>query len=361
MSDSTEHNLELYSYDLPESAIAQEPSAQRDASRLLVLDRKATENRLATMHELPDFLPENCLIVANNSRVVPARMFGTRPTGGKVEFLLLTPLPLLRPEAGSDGLFRAEASGLLRSSKKPKQGEIITISDDLHLEVLERGDFGRSTVRMIWKGDIVSILEQNGHMPLPPYIRRPDSKEDRQRYQTIYSREDKAGSVAAPTAGLHFTPELRERLRQQGHQWEEVTLYVGYGTFSPVRAEDIRDHKMHSEFLEIPERTAQAVRQAKAEGRPVVAIGSTSVRALEGGFAKTGEIAAFTGETDIFIRPGYEFKVVDHMFTNFHLPLSSLIIMVSAFAGRRRILSSYQQALDHGFRFFSYGDAMLIL
>ncbi len=361
MPESTDHQLDLYSYELPESSIAQEPSGRRDGSHLLVLDRKRQDNVVSTMQDFPDFLPENALVIANNSRVVPARLFGTRPTGGRVEFLLLTPLPLLEAQTDGQGRSSAIASGLLRSSKGPKQGEIVRIADDLHLEVMERGEFGRSTVRMVWRGDIATLLEKNGHMPLPPYIRRPDSSADRQRYQTVYSREDKAGSVAAPTAGLHFTPELRSRLLARGHQWEEVTLYVGYGTFSPVRAQDIRDHEMHSEFVEIPERTAQAIRRAKQEGRPVIAVGSTSVRALEGGFAQTGEIAPFTGETSIFIRPGFEFKVVDHMLTNFHLPLSSLIIMVSAFAGRQRILAAYQQALDNGFRFFSYGDAMLIL
>jgi S-adenosylmethionine:tRNA ribosyltransferase-isomerase len=361
MPESTDNQLNLYDYDLPESAIAQEPSDKRDASRLLVLDREKKDNVSTTMQDFPNFLPENALIVANNSRVVPARMFGKRPTGGKVEFLLLTPLPLLEVRQDERGNNTAEASGLLRSSKSPKPGERIAIGTDLHLEIIAKGEFGRSRVRMVWRGDLTPLLEEHGHMPLPPYIRRPDREADRSRYQTIYSREDKAGSVAAPTAGLHFTPELRQRLLEAGHQWEEVTLYVGYGTFSPVRAEDIRNHAMHSEFVEIPERTARAVAKAKQEGRPVVAVGSTSVRALEGAFAATGKIAPFAGETDIFIRPGYEFRVVDHMLTNFHLPLSSLIIMVSAFAGRRRILAAYQQALENGFRFFSYGDAMLII
>ena len=197
-------------------------------------------------------------------------------------------------------------------------------------------------------------------MPLPPYIHRPDSEEDKERYQTIYSNDSKKGSAAAPTAGLHFTPELHNRLKEKGFGWAEVTLYVGYGTFSPVREQDIREHEMHSEYIEISEETAEAVRKAKEEGRPIVAIGTTSVRTLEGAFQACAEIRPWAGWTDIYLRPGSTFHVVDHIVTNFHLPESSLLIMISAFAGRLQVLDTYNKALDHDFRFFSYGDAMFI-
>jgi S-adenosylmethionine:tRNA ribosyltransferase-isomerase len=212
-----------------------------------------------------------------------------------------------------------------------------------------------------WSGELAEIFLEHGHQPLPPYIKRPDAAVDFERYQTVYAEESKLGSVAAPTAGLHFTPELRDRILDAGHLWRELTLYVGYGTFSPVRERDIRKHRMHAEYVEIPSDTAEAVAEHKERGLPVVAVGTTSVRALEGAFALTGKIAAFTGWTDLFIRPGFEFKVTDHMLTNFHLPESSLLIMVSSFAGRQAILKAYAVALEEGFRFFSYGDAMFIL
>jgi len=198
-------------------------------------------------------------------------------------------------------------------------------------------------------------------MPLPPYLERPDDAADRERYQTVYADAGKAGSVAAPTAGLHFTPEVRAGLAERGIKWAEVTLYVGYGTFSPVREDDIREHKMHAEYVEVPEATARAIREAKAAGMPVVAVGTTSARSLEGMFAAKGEVAAFCGETEIYIIPGRSFNVVDALLTNFHLPESSLLIMVSALAGRERIMAAYALALAQGFRFFSYGDAMLIV
>ena len=213
---------------------------------------------------------------------------------------------------------------------------------------------------MRWHGDLAGHFLSQGHIPLPPYIHREDKSEDRTRYQTVYSREDKLGSVAAPTAGLHFTPEIMDALDKRGIGLAEVTLYVGYGTFSPVRAQDIREHVMHAEYAEVSEETAQAVARAKAEGRPVVAVGTTTSRTLESMATTLGGIGPFTGWTDIFIRPGYRFKVVDQLITNFHLPRSSLIIMVCTLAGRQQIIDAYNHAVRQGFRFFSYGDAMLI-
>lgn len=364
MSDiPVEYQLSSYTFELPEDQIAQEPAANRDASKLLVLDKASGQTEIDTFASIVDRLPENTLLVANNSKVLPARVFGHKETGGKVEFLLLTPLPLVleRVQDAGDGWSTAEVGGLLRASKGPKVGQTITISDDFRLDVLDRREFGQSTVRLLWRGDLAQLFIANGHYPLPPYIRRPDTPEDAKRYQTVYAEDAKLGSVAAPTAGLHFTPVVRERLAQRGIEWAEVTLYVGYGTFSPVRCEDIREHSMHGEYIEVSEDTARAVREAKASGRPVVCVGTTSVRSLEGAFAATGGIQPYTGWTNIYLYPGRKFNVVDRMLTNFHLPESSLLIMVSALAGRDSVLAAYATALENKFRFFSYGDAMLIL
>lgn len=354
-----DYRLDSYHFDLPEENIAQEPAQRRDGSRLLVLDRETGDMEFTMFSELPRYLPDQALIIANNSRVLPARIFGTKQTGGRVEFLLLTPLPTMRPEKDGDGL-RVEAEGLLRASKGPRTGDVITFAEGLTLQVLDKGDFGRSRVLLRWQGNLETIFRAIGHMPLPPYIRRPDSEEDRERYQTIYSNHGKAGSVAAPTAGLHFTDELREQVKQ-GRDWSEVTLYVGYGTFSPVRCDDVRQHAMHDEYIEVSAPTAAKIAQAKATKTPVVAVGTTSARTLEGMVRESGGVGPYAGTTDIYISPGYEFRVVDHLLTNFHLPASSLLIMVSALAGRERILRAYEEAIRRGFRFFSYGDAMLIL
>jgi S-adenosylmethionine:tRNA ribosyltransferase-isomerase len=355
-----QYDLKNYHFDLPEDRIAQQPAQRRDASKLMVLDKDTGRCTAADFKDLPDYLPEGALLVANNSRVIPARVFGTKPTGGKVEFLLLTPLPRIISAQGASGWKKARVQGLLRASKSPKPRDLITFSEDFRLIPKERGDFGKWMVEIEWRGDLEAVLGRIGCLPLPPYITRPSDENDAERYQTVYCRDDKAGSMAAPTAGLHFTPDVRERIKDAGHEWAEVTLYVGYGTFSPVRERDIRNHVMHSEYIEVPAETAEAVRRAKAEGRPVLAVGTTSARTLEGMYREAGDITEFKGETDIFITPGYEFNVVDCMLTNFHLPESSLIIMVSALAGREPVMDAYKDALKHGFRFFSYGDAMLI-
>lgn len=354
-----DYSLKSYDYELPEDQIAQHPADTRDNSRLMVLDRKKQTRTYTKFKEIDQYIPDNALLIVNNSKVIPARMFGKKPTGGKVEFLLLTPLPLFEIKENANW-FEAKVEGLLRASKSPKPGEIIVFDDSFALEVIEKGDFGKSWVQLRWKGKIENILAKHGEMPLPPYITRDVKKEDLSRYQTIYARDDKAGSVAAPTAGLHFTDEIRQQLLDKGVSWAEVTLYVGYGTFSPVRCQDIRDHDMHEEYIEVPEETAGAIRKAKQEGRPVIAVGTTSARSLEGMFQACGKIEAYSGATNIFIYPRYEFHVVDKLLTNFHLPKSSLVIMVSALAGRRFILDSYAEALANGFRVFSYGDAMLI-
>lgn len=363
------YRLSSYVYELPEERIARRPAEKRDASRLLLLDRAAEAAEARTFADLPDLLaakfPQGGLLIANNSRVFPARIYGRRATGGRVELLLLTPLPLLHVKPLPHGWLSAEAEGLVRTAKRMKEGEtgIFDAPEGMALGVtlLERGEYGRCRLRLEWQGDLGAILNEIGHMPLPPYLAREDDASDRERYQTVYADAAKAGSVAAPTAGLHFTPEVRAGLASRGFDWAEVTLYVGYGTFSPVRTADIREHQMHAEYVEVAERTAQAIREAKAAGRPVIAVGTTSARSLEGMCAVQGQVTAFAGETSIYIYPGRKFHVVDALLTNFHLPESSLLIMVSALAGRERIMAAYATALARDFRFFSYGDAMLIV
>lgn len=352
--------LEDYAFELPQDRIAAQPAEVRDASKLLLFDRSAGSISDKTFTDLPELLPPHSLLVMNDTKVVPARLFGRRPTGGRVEFLLLTPPPLLVIRTAEEGSHEAEAEGLLRASKGPREGEVLDFGEGLAVSVLAKGEFGRSTVLMRWQGDLQEHLREKGEMPLPPYIARPAAAADRTRYQTTYADDAKAGSAAAPTAGLHFTPKLIEGLKEKGHGIAHVTLYVGYGTFSPVREYDIRKHIMHKEYIEISKETAAAVRRAKEEGRPVVAVGTTSVRTLEGAYAALGEIGPYAGWTDIFIKPGSTFHVTDAMVTNFHLPRSSLLIMVSAFMGRKKALAAYAHAVEHGYRFFSYGDAMLI-
>jgi S-adenosylmethionine:tRNA ribosyltransferase-isomerase len=361
--DHTPEDFQLasYRYELPRERIAQYPSQGREQSRLLVLRRDSDAVSEHPFAELPELLPAGALLVANNTRVLPARLVGRRPTGGRVELLPLEPPPLVQERArAANGLYTAETEGLLNSSKRPKAGETLAFPGGLSAEILEDGEYGRARLGLSWAGRLGDVFEAHGRMPLPPYIRREDAEQDRERYQTVYAREDKAGAVAAPTAGLHFTEQTRERLRDRGIEWTELTLHVGYGTFSPVRCEDVRNHAMHAEHVEISEEAAEAVNRARAEGRPVTAVGTTSARTLEGVHAQLGDIRPFAGLVDIYIRPGFSFQVVDHLLTNFHLPESSLLIMVSSLAGRKRVLSAYQEALQRGFRFFSYGDAMLI-
>ena len=339
-----------FNFELPPELIAQTPLDRRDASRLLVLDRSTGAWEHRHFFDLPSYLrPGDCLIL-NDSRVLPARLLGHRlPGGGACEVLLLIDRGNKTWEC------------LVRPGKRMRVGAKLSFGDgELTAEVVEELPSGNRLVRFDYEGIFLEVLDRLGKMPLPPYIKRSDAEEDFSRYQTIYSREEKTGSVAAPTAGLHFTDELRETLRQRGFQWAEVTLYVGYGTFSPVRCEDIRNHQMHREYVELPEETANAIAEAKARHRPVIAVGTTSVRTLEGVAQVCGRAQPFAGWTDIFLYPGRPFRVVDGIITNFHLPESSLLMLVSAFAGRKRILEAYQEAVKEGYRFFSYGDAMLI-
>ncbi|HJD96197.1 tRNA preQ1(34) S-adenosylmethionine ribosyltransferase-isomerase QueA [Mailhella massiliensis] len=364
MMNESDFQLSSYDYELPEERIAQYPPKERGASRLMVLDRESGRNIHTTFSHLAEFLPEGALLVANNSCVVPARLFGHKPSGGKAELLLLTPPPLLKACSVKEGDWsRAQAEVLLRPSRSIRVGDRLTFDDCIEAQVLEKKDFGRHEVMLFWKNDLVECMKRIGRLPLPPYIKREQSGEDIARYQTVYADREKSGSVAAPTAGLHFTEEMRKILAGQGIGWAEVTLHVGYGTFSPVRESDIREHPMHSEYVEISPESAEAVRRAREEGRPVIAVGTTSCRTLEGCAAQSGgeiPVGGWHGWTNIFIYPGYEFRVVDHLITNFHLPQSSLIMLVAALCGRERILSAYAEAVREEYRFFSYGDAMFI-
>ncbi len=362
-------SLSSYYYDLPEELIAQEPRA-RGSSRLMALERASGRITIADFSQLESFLDSPCLFVANNSRVIPARLHGQRPNGGKAEFLLLTPLPLLRAAHGEPALGKEQArevEGLLKPAKKLKPGDIISFDANLALQVLEHGEFGKCRALLAWNGDLVERFHAAGAMPLPPYIRRPACAADQANYQTVYAKAEKSGSVAAPTAGLHFTPELLSRLLDKGHKWAELTLYVGYGTFSPVRCNDIREHEMHPEYVELPPETAMAINEARKNKHKIIAVGTTATRVLEGtgefqGIEKHGheELAPYAGWINTFLYPGKSFRIVDKMITNFHLPESTLLMLVSAMAGRENILAAYRRAVQEKFRFFSYGDAMLI-
>ena len=334
-----------FNFYLPEELIAQTPIADRDHSRLLVLDKKTGKIEHSRFYQLKDMLREGDCLVLNNSRVLPARLIGARPSGGSIELVLLRDLGDNRWEC------------LSRPGRKTKPGaEILFGNGELKATVEAVAEGGNRIVRFEYEGSFLEILEKLGKMPLPPYIKEELS--DSERYQTVYSSE--LGSAAAPTAGLHFTNELLEEIKQRGIKLCYVTLHVGLGTFRPVKEEEIENHPMHSEFCIIPEETAKAVNETKRNGGRVISVGTTSCRTLES-FSKTdGTLEACSGWTDIFIYPGYRFKCIDGLVTNFHLPESTLIMLVSALAGRENVLQAYDTAVKERYRFFSFGDAMFI-
>ncbi|HEY3356136.1 MAG TPA: tRNA preQ1(34) S-adenosylmethionine ribosyltransferase-isomerase QueA [Polyangia bacterium] len=344
-----------FDYLLPEELIAQHPAPDRDGSRLMALPRDpAAPPRHHRFPDLPDLVPAGALLVLNDTRVIPARLHGHKPTGGRIELLLLSPAPA----AGEDAWL------CLYSAAKPlKPGVRILLDRDpaAEAEVVARTEEGRVTCRFHVAGGFAAALDRLGEVPLPPYIRRPAGEEpdDRERYQTVYARAP--GAVAAPTAGLHFTTPLLDRLRAGGVTTATVTLHVGPGTFAPVRADDLAGHRMHAEAFEVPAATAAAVHAAAAGGRPVVAVGTTVVRALESAADDDGTVRPGAGATALFITPGYRFKVVRGLVTNFHLPRSTLLMLVSALCGRERLLAAYAEAVAQRYRFYSYGDAMLVL
>ena len=347
-------HIGLFDYDLPPELIAQEPLPERDASRLLVLDRVTGAVRHRAFRDLPDLLHPGDLLVVNRSRVFPARLLGRRAHGGAAEVLLV------RAHDDDGGLWDA----LVRPGRRLRPGDRIEVAEDLGVRIEERQGGAEETgplrtVRLLARGgDVTAALERHGHVPLPPYIRRPDVPADRERYQTVYARE--AGSVAAPTAGLHFTPALLEALRGRGIEHAEVVLHVGPGTFRPVEVENVTDHRVDPESFVIPPETAEAVARTRARGGRVLAVGTTATRALETA-ANENAPRPGAGETALVIVPGHRFRVVDGLVTNFHLPRSSLLLLVAAFAGRERVLAAYGEAVRERYRFYSYGDAMLIL
>lgn len=338
-------NLQDFNYSLPNELIARYPTEQRSASRLLALGRGDGEVKHQKFVDLVNLLEPNDLLVFNNTRVIPARLFGEKESGGKVEVLIE------RITSGSRGIAQ------IRASKAPKPDSRILLDKDLSLRVVDRVD----DMYLIESNDDASlamVLQAVGHMPLPPYIDRDDETLDRERYQTVYSERE--GAVAAPTAGLHFDQSTLNKLRNKGIEFAFVTLHVGAGTFQPVREEQIENHKMHSEYAEVSADVCNKIREAKSKGGRIIAVGTTAVRCIETASLSQGWVEPYYGDTEIFIYPGYEYKMVDAMLTNFHLPESSLIMLVSAFAGRESTLNAYQQAIEEKYRFFSYGDAMFI-
>ena len=332
-------------FDLPEELIAQTPLERRDSSRLLHLDKVTGALEHRHFYELLDYLREGDCMVFNDSRVLPARLIGARPTGGSVELVLLRDLGEGRWEC------------LSRPGRKTKPGtEILFGNGELKATVESVAEGGNRIVRFDYEGIFLEVLERLGKMPLPPYIK--EELQDSERYQTVYSRE--IGSAAAPTAGLHFTKELMEKIAAKVVKLCYVTLHVGLGTFRPVKAEEIEDHEMHSEFCIIPEETARIVSETKKKGGRVIAVGTTSCRTLESFAREDGSLPATSGWTNIFIYPGYTFKCIDALVTNFHLPESTLIMLVSALAGREHVLHAYEEAVKERYRFFSFGDAMFI-
>ena len=334
-----------FNYDLPPSLIAQAPLDSRSDSRLLVMHRHEAQLADSRFHRLPEYLEAGDLIVFNNTRVIPARLFGHKATGGQVEVFLERVL--------EDGSFLA----MLRSSKKLRPGQEILLGDGSALTYMERsGDFFR--LQSVTGELPIDLFQRLGQVPLPPYISRPPEDADHERYQTLFAR--KAGAVAAPTASLHFDEALLNELNDRGIRSTEITLHVGAGTFLPVRVEDLDKHEMHSEYLEVSEQAVDAIERAKSEGGRIIAAGTTSLRALESASAG-GRLKPMQGDTRLFIRPGYRFNTVDGLITNFHLPESTLLMLVSAFAGIGEIRNAYAHAVEQRYRFFSYGDAMLIL
>ncbi|WP_286787455.1 MULTISPECIES: tRNA preQ1(34) S-adenosylmethionine ribosyltransferase-isomerase QueA [unclassified Pseudomonas] len=329
-------------FELPESLIARHPLSERRASRLLVLDGPSGAINHQQFSDLLDYLRPEDLMIFNDTRVIPARLFGQKASGGKLEILVERVLDEFRVLAH------------VRSSKSPKPGAVIHVEGGGEAEMLARHD---ALFELRFAEPVLGLLERVGRMPLPPYIDRPDDEEDRERYQTVYARN--AGAVAAPTAGLHFDEAMLQAIREKGIETEFVTLHVGAGTFQPVRVDRIEDHHMHREWLQVSQAVVDAVERCKGRGGRVIAVGTTSVRSLESA-ARDGQLKAFSGDTDIFLYPGKPFHVVDALVTNFHLPESTLLMLVSAFAGYPETMAAYAAAVEQNYRFFSYGDAMFI-
>ena len=345
---ASDHEIGAYDYPLPPDLVAQTPLARRDASRLLVLERATGALSHRTFSDLPELLRPGDVLVTNRSRVFPARLLGRREGGGAAEVLLVR---------------RREPTvwdAMVRPGRRLRPGSVVEIAPGFRVRIEGPSAGPRRRVQLLLQTpDPDAAIDRHGHVPLPPYIRRPDDRADRDRYQTVYARE--TGSVAAPTAGLHFTPELLDRLQSRGVERAEIVLHVGPGTFRPVEVADVREHRVDPERFTIPRETAAALDRARAEGRRLVAVGTTATRALESAIDDGGRFPPREGETDLVIVPGFRFRATDALVTNFHLPRSSLLLLVSAFAGRQRVLGAYAEAVRHRYRFYSYGDAMLVV
>lgn len=333
-----------YFYDLPERLIAQTPLEPRDSSRMLVYNRNQDQIQHKIFRDILEYLGKDDVLVVNNTRVLPARIFGFKDTGAKIEVLLQKRINLTDWEV------------VTKPAKRLSEGTIITFNQDFACEVLEKGEYGSAKVRFLFNGVFEDRLSQVGQVPLPPYIH--EKLKEKERYQTVYSKVE--GSSAAPTAGLHFTPELIKKLKDKGVKIVEVLLHVGLGTFRPVKEDNILNHEMHSEYIEMTEENAELLNKAKTEGKRIIAVGTTSVRVLESCADYEGKIVAQKRETNIFIYPSYKFKFVDALITNFHLPESTLIMLVSAFAGYDQTMKIYNEAVSKEYRFFSFGDCMFI-
>ncbi len=353
------YDLNDYHYDLPDNLIAQQPVQQRDQSRLMRLCKNSGGVEHRHFYEIPKMLRPGDILVINNTQVVPGRLFGQKETGGQVELLLLEYSENSQDKQNENICVN---KCLIKASKPSKPGTIIYFEEGLKATVLNNEN-GYYKVQFSCSGSFDKTLHRIGKMPVPPYIKRnpgsfSDFHEDNTSYQTVYA--EKKGAIAAPTAGLHFTESLMNQIKQKGIDIAPVTLHVGYGSFAPVRSSDIRQHKIHSEIFDISENTAQKITEGKNQGRRIVAVGTTCVRTLEYASDKEGRLASGMGTCDLFIYPGYRFKIVDALITNFHLPKSTLIMLVSAFARRKNILEAYSKAIENNYRFYSYGDAMFI-
>lgn len=342
--------LEEFNYNLPEELIAQLPAQKREMSKMLVLDRHDKTFIHKHFADITDFLTDNDLLVMNNTKVIPARLYAKKDTGALIEIFLVREI--------QKDIWVA----LIKPSRRVKSGMILTVSEELSVEVVQKDD-DKWLVHLLYNGNIFEILDRVGNIPLPPYIERKMTNEeyhrlDFDRYQTVYA--EKEGAVAAPTAGLHFTNEILEKLEKQGTKHCFVTLNVGLGTFKPVKCQNILEHQMDSESFEISEEAAQTINEAKAQGKNIVAVGTTTVRTLETVMNKYGAIRPVKDSSRLFIYPGYEFKIIDKLITNFHLPKSTLLMLVSAFAGKEYIFNAYKEAIKNEYRFYSYGDCMLI-
>lgn len=362
--------LSEYDYNLPEELIAQLPADKRDNSRMMVLNRKDRTISHKHFYDIVDLIDKNTLLVMNNTKVLPARLIGYKDTGAKIEVFLLKQAETQSLEENMQNpMCRVKQlclwDVLIKPSKRVKPGTIIKISEELSVKAIKRlEENGEWLVELMFEGDnVLDVLHRNGQIPLPPYIERKIQNEDLkkldfERYQTVYAKDE--GSVAAPTAGLHFTQEILQKLQDKGIELAYVTLNVGLGTFRPVQCENVENHKMHSETFEISEKAAEQINRAKKEGKQIIAVGTTTVRTLETAFQKYGCIQPCHDHSELFIYPPYEFKVIDKLITNFHLPKSTLLMLVSALAGKDFIFEAYNEAIKNNYRFFSYGDCMFI-